>query len=377
MWCQFGRGSRATKCDVASTTTPTSAPLALVECAAKTEPTCAGARPPLAVCVDQRPISPPPLAARALPACALSDYLERRVRRAAPGAALQNTTVRVLCVRDMAALVPDGLRGFVGGEQRFDMRLRCVGLFQEIDGVDVLCFITYWRESPRSLLAADAPDTEGKRRNAGHAQLTYLDSAAHRALVAGQLEWLRARGNRTVSVWACPPVQGDDYVLRAKPFNPLLGEKPTAKSASQHLTGWYRRVAVEARGKLSDAHATFVEGSRSRGTSLERLPFFDDEPWIDSLKETLCPAKVAVHLKKYARELLVIQLDPMNPTDADDADGLARAVEADDPAMGEGGPFDDRARLLALQRQKDLRFDTLPHAKYATMSLLACQVACL
>jgi E1A/CREB-binding protein len=100
----------------------------------------------------------------------------------------------------------------------FSFRCKCLLVFQEIDGVDVVLFALYVYEH-----GEDSP-----LPNKGSVYVSYLDSVHfmrprklrtfvyHEILIA-YLDYARQRGFATAHIWACPPLKGDDYIFYAKP----------------------------------------------------------------------------------------------------------------------------------------------------------------
>lgn len=100
----------------------------------------------------------------------------------------------------------------------FPFRCKCVIVFQQLDGVDVILFALYVYEH-----GADNPAP-----NQRCVYISYLDSVHfmrprrlrtfvyHEILIA-YLDYARRRGFATAHIWACPPLKGDDYIFYAKP----------------------------------------------------------------------------------------------------------------------------------------------------------------
>jgi E1A/CREB-binding protein len=102
--------------------------------------------------------------------------------------------------------------------EEFPFRCKCIVVFQELDGVDVVLFALYVYEH-----GEDNPPP-----NQRVVYISYLDSVHfmrprnmrtfvyHEILIA-YLDYARRRGFSTAHIWACPPLKGDDYIFFAKP----------------------------------------------------------------------------------------------------------------------------------------------------------------
>jgi hypothetical protein len=114
-------------------------------------------------------------------------------------------------------------------------------MFQNIDGVDVLLFAMYIQEYDET---CPAP-------NKRTAYLAYLDSVKffsvpwlrtdlYKEVLVAYMTDLRRRGFDQMLIWACPPKEGDDYILFCHPE-----EQRTPKD--RRLQKWYIEI-------LRDAH---------------------------------------------------------------------------------------------------------------------------
>mmetsp|Transcript_21885 Transcript_21885/g.70458 ORF Transcript_21885/g.70458 Transcript_21885/m.70458 type:complete len:1167 (-) Transcript_21885:418-3918(-) len=123
----------------------------------------------------------------------------------------------------------------------YEATSRCVALFQEIDGIDVLLLALYVYE-----YGADAPKPNRRRL-----YVSYLDSvsylrpktartAIYRSILVGYLADAKRRGFHTAHIWACPPKRGDDYIFHAKPKHQRV---PT----DDRLRKWYAAALDQAR----------------------------------------------------------------------------------------------------------------------------------
>ena len=100
----------------------------------------------------------------------------------------------------------------------FPFRCKCIVVFQNIDGVDVILFALYVYEH-----GEDNPAP-----NKRCVYISYLDSVhfmrprrlrtfVYQEILIAYLDYARQRGFATAHIWACPPLKGDDYIFYAKP----------------------------------------------------------------------------------------------------------------------------------------------------------------
>lgn len=117
--------------------------------------------------------------------------------------------------------------------EEFNYRCKCIIVFQNIDGVDVLLFGLYVYEHDDS---NPAPNTRS-------VYISYLDSVhymtprsmrtfVYHEILISYLDYVRRRGFSTAHIWACPPVKGDDYILYAKPEDQKIPKE-------ERLRQWY------------------------------------------------------------------------------------------------------------------------------------------
>ncbi len=108
--------------------------------------------------------------------------------------------------------------GYKNYPDEFPYRCKCILVFQNLDGVDVVLFALYVYEH-----GEDNPPP-----NQRAVYISYLDSVHfmrprqirtfiyHEILIA-YLDYARRKGFATAHIWACPPLKGDDYIFYAKP----------------------------------------------------------------------------------------------------------------------------------------------------------------
>lgn len=123
--------------------------------------------------------------------------------------------------------------------EQFPYRCKCILVFQDLDGIDVLLFALYVYEHGED---NPAPNTRTL-------YISYLDSVHfmrppmlrtfvyHEILIA-YLDFARRRGFASAHIWACPPMKGDDYIFFAKP-----ADQKTPRDAM--LQKWYIDMLTE------------------------------------------------------------------------------------------------------------------------------------
>lgn len=159
----------------------------------------------------------------------------------------------------------------------FPCRTKCLVLFQNIDGQDVILFGMYVYEYGHK-----CPQPNQRR-----VYVSYLDSVhylrpkqyrtiVYHEILISYLDYVKARGFHTAHIWACPPQKGDDYILYVHP-----PDQKTPKP--QILRLWYdemlkrcmeRKVVCE----ITDLHAEFLSDPNIEATS---LPYFEGDYWMN------------------------------------------------------------------------------------------------
>ncbi|CAI5709294.1 unnamed protein product [Peronospora destructor] len=153
-------------------------------------------------------------------------------------------------------------------------RSRCICVFQELDGVDVLIFTLYVQEyGPSSFLP-----------NAGRVYVSYLDSVnyfqpkklrtlMHQQVMLGFLEDCKNRGFHTCHIWSCPPLKGDDYIFFCKPENQKIPK-------AARLRQWYQKLLVQAKrdGLVANISNLYAEYYMKKKAAHE-LPYFEGDYW--------------------------------------------------------------------------------------------------
>jgi E1A/CREB-binding protein len=155
----------------------------------------------------------------------------------------------------------------------FTFRCKCIIVFQNLDGVDVILFGLYVYEH----------DEKNPAPNTRTVYVSYLDSVHymrprnmrtliyHEILIA-YLDYVRDKGFSTAHIWACPPLKGDDYILYAKPE-----DQKTPRD--DRLRQWYVDMLVECQkrgivGKLTNMYDLYFADEKNDATV---VPYMDGD----------------------------------------------------------------------------------------------------
>jgi len=155
----------------------------------------------------------------------------------------------------------------------FTFRCKCIVVFQNLDGVDVMLFGLYVYEH-------DESNPEPNKRTV---YISYLDSVhymrprkmrtfIYHEIMIAYLESVRKRGFSTAHIWACPPVKGDDYILYAKPEDQKVPK-------DDRLRQWYVDMLVECQkrgivGKLTNMYDLYFSNEKNDATV---VPYMDGD----------------------------------------------------------------------------------------------------
>ena len=157
--------------------------------------------------------------------------------------------------------------------EEFPFRCKCMVVFQELDGVDVILFALYVYEHGEN----NPPP------NQRVVYISYLDSVHfmrprrirtfvyHEILIA-YLDYARRRGFSTAHIWACPPLKGDDYIFYAKPE-----DQKTPRDT--RLRQWYIDMLVECQrrsivGKVTNMYDLYFANEDLDATA---VPYLDGD----------------------------------------------------------------------------------------------------
>jgi len=155
----------------------------------------------------------------------------------------------------------------------FNFRCKCIVVFQNLDGVDVILFGLYVYEH-----GLDNPPP-----NKRTVYVSYLDSVhymrprkmrtfIYHEILISYLDHVRRKGFSTAHIWACPPLKGDDYILYAKPE-----DQKTPKD--DRLRQWYIDMLIEAQkrgvvGRLTNMYDLYFADPKNDATV---VPYMDGD----------------------------------------------------------------------------------------------------
>ena len=155
-------------------------------------------------------------------------------------------------------------------------RVKCVVLFQNIDGQDVILFGMYVYEYGHK-----CPQPNQRR-----VYVSYLDSVhyfrereyrtvVYHEILVSYLDYMKRRGFHTVHIWACPPAKGDDYILYVHP-----PDQKTPKD--DKLRKWYLdmlEICVE-RGIIEEITNIYDEYLETTTNEASIIPYFEGDYWV-------------------------------------------------------------------------------------------------
>eukprot|EP00884_Botryococcus_braunii_P009216 jgi/Botrbrau1/18296/Bobra.0179s0026.1 len=174
--------------------------------------------------------------------------------------------------------------------RKFPYRQKVVLMTQKIDGVDVCLYCFYMQEY----------GDECSAPNRKWIYLSYLDSVkyfrpevqvqtpqgdmalrtmVYHAVLQGYLQYAKQHGYCAMFIWACPPLQGDDYILYVHPQRQRVPR-------SDRLREWYLTCLRKSKADGVVTHTsnlidTFFENGRDHRhrVSASLMPYFDGDYW--------------------------------------------------------------------------------------------------
>ena len=152
----------------------------------------------------------------------------------------------------------------------FPFRCKCLVVFQELDGVDVILFALYVYEH----------NEDNPAPNKRCVYISYLDSVhfmrprrlrtfVYQEILIAYLDYARRRGYATAHIWACPPLKGDDYIFYAKPE-----DQKTPRDS--RLKQWYIDMLVDCQkrdivGKVTNMYDLYFADDTLDATAVPYL----------------------------------------------------------------------------------------------------------
>eukprot|EP00516_Mucochytrium_quahogii_P005909 CAMPEP_0203747238 /NCGR_PEP_ID=MMETSP0098-20131031/2444_1 /ASSEMBLY_ACC=CAM_ASM_000208 /TAXON_ID=96639 /ORGANISM=" , Strain NY0313808BC1" /LENGTH=1738 /DNA_ID=CAMNT_0050635603 /DNA_START=601 /DNA_END=5817 /DNA_ORIENTATION=+ len=120
---------------------------------------------------------------------------------------------------------------------KFGFRSRCIFLFQELDGVDVLFFAMFVQE-----YGSECPEPNKRKLYIAYLDSVYyfrprkLRTMVYHELLLSYLEYSRRNGFTSAYIWACPPPnKRDDYIIHCHPEDQRV-------QTADRLRKWYHEM---------------------------------------------------------------------------------------------------------------------------------------
>lgn len=247
--------------------------------------------------VELKPIvSEKKMHASDLPHCKLSQFIETRVMERLELAYAEraritdtpidqvercpNLSIRQVSSVDKVHRTREGMLAryaFKNYPAEFPVRSKCIVLFQNVDGQDLVLFGMYVYEYGHK-----CPQPNQRR-----VYISYLDSVhyfrprhyrtlVYHEILVSYLEYVKMRGFHTAHIWACPPLKGDDYILYCHPQ-----DQKTPKD--DRLRQWYVQMLdiCKKRGiVLESSTDIFTEYLANTSNDASVLPYFEGDYWV-------------------------------------------------------------------------------------------------
>jgi len=188
--------------------------------------------------------------------------------------------------------------GFKNYPSEFNYRSKCIVVFQNLDGVDVILFGLYVYEH----------DEKNPAPNNRTVYVSYLDSVyymvpkemrtiIYHEILISYLDHVRKKGFSTAHIWACPPMKGDDYILYAKP-----GDQKTPRE--ERLRQWYIDMLVECQkrgvvGTISNMFDLYFADSKNDATV---VPYMQGDYFPSEVESIIKDIEEGKNTKKNSSE---------------------------------------------------------------------------
>lgn len=308
------------------------------------------------------------LTADSLPECAVSSFIEAKVRKIMQRTPNAEKTVTVRVVSDSSRnfAVPDVVRRhfrmatdsdkIVNPPSQVRYQQKAITLFQRIDGLDVCIFCMYVQEydgnDDYDAGVADRVKSSHDKR----VYIAYLDSVEHfrprdcrtevyQEILVAYLATARARGYEVAHIWACPPSRGNLFVFWNHPSSQRTPNR-------ERLINWYHGALSRAIGcgVVTDVKSLFesefethlsqikedensgVEASAKQGRMV-CPPLLDGDFWIEEAVR-VHSASLARNIKVRApTEVCVWNVTPLSSGELDPCPALQMAALVKDRVM--------------------------------------------
>mmetsp|Transcript_25091 Transcript_25091/g.60373 ORF Transcript_25091/g.60373 Transcript_25091/m.60373 type:complete len:1565 (+) Transcript_25091:76-4770(+) len=183
---------------------------------------------------------------------------------------------------------------YKGYPSEFKYRCKCIVVFQNLDGVDVILFGLYVYEH----------DETNAKPNQRAVYVSYLDSVhymrprkmrtfVYHELLISYLDYVRCKGYNTAHIWACPPLKGDDYILFAKPEDQKVPK-------DERLRHWYIDLLKDCQrrgivGKMTNAYDLYFANGKNDATI---LPYMEGDYFPAEMENIIKDMDEGKHLSK-------------------------------------------------------------------------------
>jgi E1A/CREB-binding protein len=300
------------------------------------------------------------LSCESLEECAISSFIQQKVRDRVQGIpnASKTVNIRIISDSDRDFKVPEVIRKHfrmvTEGDEvvqppvKVSYRQKAIAMFQKIDGLDVCVFCMYVQEYDGN---DDYGCELGNRVKASHAKrvyIAYIDSVeyfrprecrtqVYQEILLAYLATARKRGYEKAQIWACPPSRGNSFVFWN---HPASQRTPTL----DRLVSWYHNAlghSVDC-GVVTDVKSLYetdfektLEESSNR-TACGRVicpPLFEGDYWIEEAVR-LHDASISRNMKiRSPTEVCVWHVTPLKAEELDPCPSIQMATLVKDRIM--------------------------------------------
>ncbi|CAJ1955299.1 unnamed protein product [Cylindrotheca closterium] len=300
------------------------------------------------------------LSSESLQECAISSFIQEKVRDCVQGIpnAGKTVNIRIISDTDRHFKVPEVIRKHfrmvteadevVAPPVNVSYRQKAITMFQKIDGLDVCVFCMYVQEYDGN----DEYDSDvGGKVKAGHAKrvyIAYIDSVeyfrprecrtqVYQEILVSYLATARKRGYETAQIWACPPSRGNSFVFWN---HPASQRTPTL----ERLVSWYHNALGQSVdcGVVTDVKSLYETdfeemlmkgGNRTPCGRVLCPPLFEGDYWIEEAVR-LHDASISRNMKiRSPTEVCVWHVTPLKAEELDPCPSIQMATLVKDRVM--------------------------------------------